>query len=239
MHLHCQYIALLTDIRRQVELRGSKAVLRITDKFSVQPKIQRLLRTLKADPHGLAPQRRIQVKNSHVGAHRVIGGLTETAVPRPGRSSVFLLRPGSFYGAGRAPERMTLPGVHHIDIVDLVITGHLDMHGHRNPVPAAPVIILPVKVCRSAACIHRKTELPLSVQALPQREISRIQTCLIHIVRMIAVGRDLIHPKYPGIIQPSDIRLHSFPPYFQFRNVPSGPKTALRRSPNMQACSSR
>ena len=51
IHLHCQHISLLSDIRAQIEFRRRKGILRISHKLPVQPYIYSLFHTLEADTH--------------------------------------------------------------------------------------------------------------------------------------------------------------------------------------------
>ena len=158
IHLHRQHIPFFPDKRGQVELRRRKGILRIPYKLSVQPHIHSLFHTLKADAYPSAQKPCLQVKYLPIGSHRIICRLTER--PR--------FRPVLSQRISRAAVHLPLPRVHGVDIMNLIISRHLDMTGHPNLPELFRVKVLPEKIRRAALRICRISKLPHPVQRLVQ-----------------------------------------------------------------------
>lgn len=118
---------------------------------------------------------------------------------------------------------MALPRVHGVDVVDLVVPGHLDVPGHGDVVKARGIKALLVKGCGPGRGVHRVAKLPQTVEGLPQRIAPLLYAFIAGIVHMIAVRFDLAHAVDARIIEPLDIWLHicSFRAPRAGKNIPS------------------
>ena len=202
MHFHRQQIVLFLNIGCQIEFRGSKAVLGISHEMPVQPDIHRLFHTFETDDHSFSPQAFRQVKTFPVRTYGIILCLAESTFCQSFSQRV-----------GRAAVNFALPGIHVIDIMNLVITCQFNMSWHTDRIELCTVGIFPVEIHRTALRIHRIGELPVSVQRLHQRAFTFC--CFLHIPinGMITVGWQLTDPEHLRIVQPSDICFHFGPPY--------------------------
>ena len=202
MHFHRQQIVLFLNIRCQIEFRGSKAVLGISHEMPVQPDIHRLFHTFKADDHPLSSQIICQMKTLAITSYGIILRLTESTFCQTFSQCV-----------GRAAVDFPLPGIHVIDIMNLVIACQFNMSRHTDRIELCTVGIFPVEIHRTALRIHRIGELPYSVQRLYQGTSALCRFFRILIDRMITVGWQLTDPEHLWVIQPSDICFHFGPPY--------------------------
>ena len=202
MHFHRQQIVLFLNIRCQIEFRGSKAVLGISHEMPVQPDIHRLFHTFETDDHPFSPQAFRQVKTLAITSYRIILCFAESTFCQSFSQRV-----------SRAAVNFPLPGIHGIDIMNLVITCQFDMSRHTDCIELCTVGIFPVEIHRTALRIHRIGKLPVSVQRLHQRAFTFC--CFLHIPinGMITVGWQLTDPEHLRIVQPSDICFHFGPPY--------------------------
>ena len=202
MHFHRQQIVLFLNIRCQIEFRGSKAVLGISHEMPVQPDIHRLFHTFETDDHPFSPQAFRQVKTLAITSYRIILCLAESTFCQSFSQRV-----------GRAAVNFALPGIHGVDIMNLVITCQFNMSWHTDRIELCTVGIFPVEIHRMALRIHRIGELPYSVQRLYQGASALCRFFRILIDRMITVGWQLTDPEHLRIVQPSDICFHFAPPY--------------------------
>ena len=199
MHFHRQQIVLFLNIRCQIEFRGSKAVLGISHEMPVQPDIHRLFHTFETDDHSFSPQAFRQVKTFPVRTYGIILCLAESTFCQSFSQRV-----------SRAAVNFALPGIHGVDIMNLVITCQFNMSWHTDRIELRTVSIFPVEIHRTACGIHRIGKLPVSVQRLHQRAFTFC--CFLHIPinGMVTVSRQLTDPEYLRIIQPTDICFHVF-----------------------------
>ena len=204
MHLHAQGVAHLADGIGQVELGRGERVLRIADEHAVEPDVHRLLHALKADNHALAAQRLVQVKPAHIGADRVVIRLGELALHALARHA----------GKGRTAVLVALPRVQGVDVVNLVIAGHLDVARHGDVAKGRIVVAFLIEACRTRLGVHGIGKLPHAVKTLAQRLPAGLGVRLVLVIEMIAVRIDLADAEHARIIEPLDIGLHArVPPH--------------------------
>ena len=202
MHFHRQQIVLFLNIGCQIEFGGGKAVLGISHEMPVQPDIHRLFHTFETDDHSFSPQAFRQVKTFPVRTYGIILCLAESTFCQSFSQRV-----------SRAAVNFALPGIHGVDIMNLVITCQFNMSWHTDRIELCTVGIFPVEIHRTALRIHRIGELPYSVQRLYQGVSALCRFFRILIDRMITVGWQLTDPEHLRIVQPSDICFHFGPPY--------------------------
>ena len=199
MHFHRQQIVLFLNIGCQIEFRGSKAVLGISHEMPVQPDIHGLLHTFKTDNDSLSPQTFCQMKTLPVRTYGIILCLAESTFCQTFPQRI-----------RRTAVDFALPGIHVIDIMNLVITCQFNMSWHTDRIELRTVSIFPVEIHRTALRIHRIGELPVSVQRLYQGASALCRFFRILIDRMITVGWQLTDPEHLRIVQPTDICFHVF-----------------------------
>ena len=199
VHLHAQGVARLADGVSQVELGRGERVLRIAQEHAVEPDVHRLLHALKAHAHALAAQRLVQVEFAHIGADRVVVRLGELALHALARHA----------GERRAAVLVALPRIQGVDVVNLVIAGHLDVARHRDVIEGRDVVAFLIEVCRTGFGVHGVCELPHAVEGLPQRLPVRPGVRLGCIVEMIAVRIDQADAEHARVVEPPDIGLHA------------------------------
>ena len=202
MHFHRQQIVLFLNIGCQIEFGGGKAVLGISHEMPVQPDIHRLFHTFETDDYPFSPQAFRQVKTLAITSYRIILCFAESTFCQTFSQCI-----------GRAAVDFPLPGIHIIDIMNLVITCQFNMSWHTDRIELCTVGIFPVEIHRTALRIHRIGELPYSVQRLYQGASALCRFFRILIDRMITVGWQLTDPEHLWVIQPSDICFHFGPPY--------------------------
>ena len=199
MYFHRQQVVFFLNIRRQIEFGGGKAVLCISHEMPVQPDIHRLFHTFETDDYPFPPQTFRQVKTLPVRTYGIILCLAESAFCQSLSKRI-----------SRTAVDFPLPGIHGIDIMNLVITCQFNMSRHTDRIELCTVGILPVKIHRTAFRIHRIGELPCPVQRLYQGAFSLCRFIRILIDRMITVGWQLTDPEHLRVIQPTDICFHVF-----------------------------
>ena len=202
MYFHRQQVVFFLNIRRQIEFGGGKAVLCISHEMPVQPDIHCLFHTFKTDGHPFPPQTFRQVKTLAIASYRIILCFAESTFCQTFPQRI-----------RRTAVDFPLPGIHIIDIMNLVITCQFNMSRHTDCIELCTVGIFPVEIHRTAFRIHRIGELPCPVQRLYQGAFSLCRFIRILIDRMITVGRQLTDPEHLWVIQPSDICFHFGPPY--------------------------
>ena len=202
MYFHCQQIVLFLNIWCQIEFGGGKAVLCISHEMPVQPDIHRLFHAFKTDDHPFPPQTFRQVKTLAIASYRIILCFAESPFCQTFPQRI-----------RRTAVDFPLPGIHIIDIMNLVITCQFNMSRHTDRIKLYTVGIFPVKIHRPAFRVHRIGELPGPVQRLYQGASALCRFFRILIDRMITVGRQLTDPEHLWIVQPSDICFHFAPPY--------------------------
>ena len=202
MYFHRQQIVLFLNIRCQIEFGGGKAVLGISHEMPIQPDIHCLFHTFETDDYPFSPQTFRQMKTLAITSYGIILRLTESTFCQTFPQCV-----------SRAAVDFPLPGIHIIDIMNLIITCQFNMSRHTDRIEFYIFSILPVKIHRTAFRIHRIGELPCPVQRLYQGASSLCGFFRILIDWMITVGWQLTDPEHLWGIQPFDICFHFGPPY--------------------------
>ena len=202
MYFHRQQIVFFLNIRRQIKFGGGKAVLGISHEMPVQPDIHCLFHTFETDDYPFPPQTFRQVKTLAITSYGIILCLTESTFHRTFPQRI-----------RRAAVDFPLPGIHIIDIMNLVIPCQFNMSRHTDRIELCTVGIFPVEIHRPAFRVHRIGELPDPVQRLYQGASALCRLFRILIDRMITVGWQLTDPEHLWVVQPSDICFHFGPPY--------------------------
>ena len=181
IYLYCQLILFILYKRCNVKLSRGKAVLTVPYKASVKPHIEGSFHTLEGKKKFLSLQAFFQFKFLYIASHRIVFS------GNPGRAKLFL----------------SVPGIHGVNIMHMVIALGLDMTWNLNPSKMTDVIAFPVKIFFPSVRILTVGKAPFSVQILAQRRFFFQRSfCFLLIEKMIRMCFYAVYLKNFRIFKP-------------------------------------
>ena len=157
-------VFLFLEIRCDFKFRGGKAVLGITNKFTVQPHKKRCFNSLKTDVGFLPEKRSVNIEKLDVAPDRI--------------AFLRYLRRNKLF--------LSLPRILRVDILRLAVTLKLNVSRNFYIIEARYIKIIPVKIGRTFRLFFGVSEFPDTVQTLTK--ISLI--CGITMVGMCRLTAD-------------------------------------------------